>query len=99
EGVCESALETKGVGIDSGPCTFEAQHAVERAETEAVQRRHLPGHAWGEGVAPRFLPAAGKTLRRDLIRIAIERERVRGRQRQHRRQPVETGGDEVLSIK
>src|SRR5207244_11489950 len=59
EGVSEIALETKGVGIGSGPCTFETQHAVGRAETEAVSRLHLPGHAGCEGVIPRLLTTAG----------------------------------------
>src|SRR2546426_236042 len=57
-----------------------------------------PCQSGPEGVAPRFLPTGGKPLRRDEIRIAVQRVRIRGSQRDSWRRAVETAGEKTLTI-
>src|SRR5207245_824686 len=51
-----------------------------------------------EGVAQRFLPTGGKALRRNEIRVATHRVRLRGGQRESWRRTVETGPKKILTI-
>src|SRR2546426_9666386 len=96
-GTCTSGTCTSGT-CTVGHCTFETQQAVGRAETQGGPGGHLVRQPGPEGVAQRFLPTGGKALRRNEIRAAIHRVRLRGGQRESWRRTVETGPKKILTI-
>src|SRR2546426_3897608 len=96
-GTCTSGTCTSGT-CTVGHCTFETQQAVGRAETQGGPGGHLVRQPGPEGVAQRFLPTGGKALRRNEIRVAVHRVRLRGGQRESWRRTVETGPKKILTI-
>src|SRR5256712_7159087 len=99
----EAALQPVSVRVTRGTCTvagctFETQQPGGRAETQGGPGGHLVRQTGPEGVAQRFLPTGGKALRRDEIRAAIHRVRLRGGQRESWRRTVETRPKKILTI-
>src|SRR5256886_17466599 len=79
-------------------CDWSSDVCSSDLETQGGPGGHLVRQPGPEGVAQRFLPTRGKALRRNEIRVAVHRVRLRGGQRESWRRTVETGPKKILTI-